>query len=162
MTNLPLPAPVSTFAESDAPQADELPVDYQPTAEDYEWIAACDLDSFLPRNLPFADWLAEKARQAAILDDERSQWLSGRVDELAKQAFFLGAADPAMFIDRDEVMSKLSANGSGRRSYRRPWIGVSVAAIGGIADWLQESHPETAATLRRHLCVLERAAGGAQ
>ena len=165
MTNLPLLAPVSTFAESDAPQTDELPVDYQPKAEDYEWIAACDLDSFLPRNLPFADWLAEKARQIAILDDERSQWLSSRVDELAQQCHFLGANDPATFIDRDEVLSNFSANGSGRRSYRRPWIGVSVAAIGGIADALSElpgEYPAIAATLRRHLCVLERAAGGAR
>ena len=162
MTNLPCPASESIFPDSDAPQADELPADYQPSAEDYEWIAACDLDSFLPRNLPFADWLAEKARQIALLEDVRSQWLSSRVDELAKQAHFLGAQDPATFTDRDEVLSKFSENGSGRRGFRRPWIGVSVAAIGGIADWLQTSHPETAATLRRHLCVLERAAGGAQ
>ena len=138
---LPCPASESIFPDADAPQADELPVDYQPSTEDYEWIAACDLDSFLPRNLPFADWLAEKARQLALLDDDRSQWLSSRVDELAKQACFLDARDPATFIDRDEVLSNLSANGSGRRSYRRPWIGVSVAAIGGIADWLQPRTP---------------------
>lgn len=150
--SLPCPAPASTFPDSDAPQADELPVDYQPTAEDLEWFAAANLDSFLPRNLPFADWLAEQARQIALLDDDRSRWLSGRVDELAKRCHFLGAADPATFDDRDEVM-------------RRPWVGASVAAIGGIADALGElpgSYPEVAATLRRHLRVLERAAGGAQ
>lgn len=157
MSNLPRPAAASTFPDS-APQADELPQDYQPSAEDYEWIAACNLDSFLPRNLQFADWLAERARQTALLDDVRSQWLSSRIDELAQQCHFLDARDPATFIDRDEAMLRPS----GRRSYRRPWIGVSVAAIGGIADWLQQSHPETAATLRRHLRVLERAAGGAQ
>ena len=169
MTNLPCPASESTFPDADAPQADELPQDYQPTAEDLEWIAACNLDSYLPRNLPFADWLAEQARQHQIRGDDSRYcyatwhaWLSSRIDELAKQAHFLDARDPATFIDRDEVLSNFSANGSGRRSYRRPWIGVSVAAIGGIADWLQESHPETAATLRRHLCVLERAAGGQQ
>jgi hypothetical protein len=163
MSNLPCPASESIFPDTDAPQVDELPVDYQPTAEDYEWIAACDLDSFLPRNLPFADWLAEKARQIALLDDVRSRWLSGRVDELAKQACFLDARDPATFTDRDEVM--IDRNGSGRRGYRKPWIGVSVAAIGGIADALGElpgEYPVIAATLRRHLLVLERAAGGAQ
>jgi hypothetical protein len=155
---LPCPASESIFPDTDAPQADELPVDYQPTAEDLEWIAACDLDSFLPRNLPFADWLAEKARQTAILDDDRSQWLSGRIDELAKQAFFLDAKTPAEFTDRDEAMLRPS----GRRGYRRPWVGASVGAIGGIADFLQTIAPETAATLRQHLRVLERAAGGAQ
>lgn len=165
MTNLPCPATESIFADADGPQSDELPVDYQPTTEDLEWIAACNLDSFLPRNLPFADWLAEKARQTALLDDDRSRWLSSRVDELAKQAHFLGAQDPATFTDRDEVLSKFSANGSGRRGYRRPWVGVSVAAIGGIADALAElpgEYPVIAATLRRHLRVLERAAGGQQ
>jgi len=134
-----------------------------PTEADLESIVAVDLDSFLPRNLPFADWLAERARQTALLDDDRSQWLASRIDELAKQAHFLGATDPATFTDRDEVIA--DRNGSGRRGYRRPWIGVSVAAIGGIADALGEipgSYPEIAATLRRHLKVLERAAGGAQ
>jgi hypothetical protein len=145
---LPCPAPTSTFRDIDAA-----------TEADLEALAALNLDSFLPRNLPFADWLAERARQLALLDDDRSQWLSGRVDELAKQAFFLGAQDPATFDDRDEVMLDRP---SGRRGYRRPWIGVSVAAIGGIADFLQTTDPVTAATLRRHLCVLERAAGGAQ
>jgi hypothetical protein len=156
---------VSTCADLDAPQADELPQDYQPAPEDLEWIAACNLDEFLPRNLPFADWLSEQARQHQIREPGYQYgawhtWLSSRIDELAKQAFFLGAQDPVTFDDRDEVM--VSRNGSGRRGYRRPWVGVSIGAIGGIADWLQESHPETAATLRRHLCVLERAAGGAQ
>ena len=171
MTNLPRPATASIFPDLDAPQADELPQDYQPSAEDYEWIAACNLDSFLPRNLPFCDWLAEQARQQQIRGDDSQYcyaawhaWLASRIDELGKQAHFLGAADPATFIDRDEVLSNLSANGSGRRGYRRPWIGVSVAAIGGIADALGElpgEYPVIAATLRRHLRVLERAAGGA-
>jgi hypothetical protein len=133
---------------------------YVPTEADLESIVAVNLESFLPQGLPFADWIAERARQVALLDDDRSRWLSDRIDELAKQAHFLGAKDPATFIDRDEAM--LSRNGSGRRGYRRPWLGVSVGAIGGIADWLQESRPETAATLRRHLRVLERAAGGQQ
>jgi hypothetical protein len=163
--SLPCPAPVSRFGDVDAPQADDLPQDYQPTAEDLEWIAACNLDSFLPRNLPFCDWLAEQARQHQIREPGYQYgawhtWLGDRVDELAKQAHFLGANDPTTFDDRDEVM--VDRNGSGRRGYRRPWIGVSVSAIGGIADWLHQSHPETAATLRRHLCVLERAAGGAR
>jgi len=140
--------------------ADEPAVDYVPTEADLESIVAANLDSFLPQNLPFADWLAERARQIALLDDERSQWLSSRIDELAQQCHFLGANDPATFTDRDEVLA--GRNRSGRRGYRRPWVGVSVGAIGGIADWLQESHPETAATLRRHLRVLERAAGGAR
>ena len=160
-----LPYPATT---SIAPGADDLfpaqsSVDYVPTEADLESIAAMNLDSFLPRNLPFADWLAEKARQIALLDDDRSQWLSGRVDELAKQAHFLGAKTPEEFTDRDEVLA--GRNGSGRRGYRRPWIGASVAAIGGIADALGElpgSYPEVAATLRRHLRVLERAAGGAR
>jgi hypothetical protein len=158
---LPSAATTSIVPDLDAPQADELPQDYQPTAEDLEWFAAANLDSFLPRNLPFADWLAEKARQTALLDDDRSRWLSGRVDELAQQAHFLGAQDPVTFDDRDEVM--VDRNGSGRRGYRRPWVGASVAAIGGIADALGElpgSYPEIAATLRRHLRVLERAAAG--
>ena len=155
---LPSSAPLSTFGDVDAPQADELPVDYQPTTEDLEWIAACNLDSFLPRKLEFADWLAEQARQTALLDDPRHQWLASRIDELAQQAHFLGARNPEEFTDRDEAMLRPC----GRRSYRRPWVGASVGAIGGIADWLQESYPETAATLRRHLHVLERAAGGAQ
>jgi len=150
----------TSIVPEDFDLADEPPADYQPTATDLESIVAVNLESFLPQDLPFADWLAEKARQAALLDDERSRWLADRIDELAKQACFLGARDPATFIDRDEAM--LSRNGSGRRGYRRPWAGVSVGAIGGIADWLQESHPETAATLRRHLKVLERAAGGAR
>src|SRR5271166_1567318 len=63
-------------------------VDYVPTEADLESIVAVDLDSFLPRNLPFADWLAERARQTALLDDDRSQWLASRIDELAKQAHF--------------------------------------------------------------------------
>ncbi len=144
------------YSDIDAPQADELPEEYVPTEADLEAVAALNLDSFLPRNLPFTDWLAERARQIALLDDDRSQWLSARIDELAKQAHFLGAQDPATFDDRDEAMLRPS----GRRGFRRPWVGASVGAISGIADWLQESHPETAATLRRHLCVLERAAGG--
>jgi len=155
---LPSAAPVSIFPDVDAPQADELPVDYQPTTEDLEWLAACNLDSFLPRKLEFADWLAEQARQTALLDDPRHQWLASRIDELAQQAHFLGARNPEEFTDRDEAMLRPC----GRRSYRRPWVGASVGAIGGIADFLQTSDPETAATLRRHLCVLERAAGGAQ
>ena len=168
MTNLPCPASESTFADSDPPQVDELAVDYQPTAEDLEWIAACNLDSFLPRNLPFADWLAEQARQHQIRGDDSRYcsaawhaWLASRIDELAQQAHFLGANDPATFDDRDEAMLRPS----GRRGYRRPWIGVSVAAIGGIADALGElpgEYPVIAATLRHHLRVLERAAGGAQ
>ena len=138
-----------------------LTADYQPTAEDLETICAVNLNSFLPGNLPFADWLAERARQIGLLNDDRSQWLSGRVEELAKQAHFLGAGDPATFDDRDEAMLRPC----GRRGYRRPWVGASVAAIGGIADALGElpgSYPEIAATLRRHLRVLERATGGAQ
>ena len=165
MSNLPRPSPVSTFTDLDAPQADELPTpfrgpDYQPTAEDIEWATASNLDSFIPLQIDFPDWLAEKARQIALLQDERSQWLSGRVDELAKQAFFLGAKTPDEFMDRDEVM--VGRNGSGRRNYRKPWVGASVGAIGGIADFLQGIAPETAATLRQHLRVLERAAGGMQ
>jgi hypothetical protein len=156
--SLPCPAATSTFAGLDAPQANELPVDYEPTSEDLESMAAVHLDSFLPRGLPFADWLAEKARQTALLDDERHQWLSGRIGELASQASFLGARDPEEFVDRDEAMLRPS----GRRGYRRPWVGASVGAIGGIADFLQASDPETAATLRRHLKVLELAAGGAR
>ena len=162
MSNLPCPASESIFPDPDAPPADEPDYADRPADQaDLELIAAWNLDSFIPRNLPFADWLAERARQTAILDDERSQWLSGRVDELAKQAHFLGANDPATFDDRDEAMLRPS----GRRSYRRPWIGVSVAAIGGIADALGElpgEYPVIAATLRHHLRVLERAAGGAQ
>jgi hypothetical protein len=176
---LPSAAPVSTFTDSDAPQADlaartedgrlRTEEGFSPPSSDLslpsseEWIAACNLDEFLPRNLPFADWLAEQARQHQIREPGYQYgawhtWLGDRIDELAKQAFFLGARDPEEFRDRDEAMLRPS----GRRGYRRPWIGASVGAIGGIADWLQESHPETAATLRRHLCVLERAAGGAQ
>ena len=158
--SLPVASTESIFPDADDLFLAQSSVDYVPTEADLESICALNLDSFLPRNLPFADWLAERARQIALLDDDRSQWLSGRIDELAKQAHFLGAGDPATFQDRDEVL--VGRNGSGRRGYRRPWVGVSVGAIGGIADWLQESHPETAATLRRHLCVLERAAGGAQ
>ena len=168
MTNLPSPASESTFV--DAPPADEPDYADRPADQaDLELIAAWNLDSFIPRNLPFADWLAEKARQLALLDDDRSQWLSSRVDELAKQAHFLGATDPATFDDRDEVLVAqrlfCCANGSGRRGYRRPWVGVSVAAIGGIADALGElpgEYPVIAATLRQHLRVLERAAGGQQ
>ncbi len=164
---LPSAAPVSTFTDLDAPQADELPTpfrgpDYQPTAEDIEWATASNLDSFIPLQIDFPDWLAEKARQIALLQDERSQWLSSRIDELAKQAFFLDARDPATFDDRDEVMVGRNGSAGGRRHYRKPWIGVSIAAIGGIADFLQGIAPETAATLRQHLRVLERAAGGAQ
>lgn len=127
MSNLPRPSPVSTFTDLDAPQADELPTpfrgpDYQPTAEDIEWATASNLDSFIPLQIDFPDWLAEKARQIALLQDERSQWLSGRVDELAKQAFFLGAKTPDEFMDRDEVM--VGRNGSGRRNYRKPWVGL--------------------------------------
>jgi hypothetical protein len=159
MTNLPCPASESIFSDSapaDEPDYADRPADQA----DLELIAAWNLDSFLPRGLPFADWLAERARQIALLDDDRSQWLSARVDELAKQAFFLGANDPTTFCDRDEAMLRPS----GRRGYRKPWIGVSVAAIGGIADALGElpgEYPVIAATLRRHLRVLERAAGGA-
>jgi hypothetical protein len=158
MSNLPRPSPVSTFPDVDAPQLDELPQDYQPTAEDIEWATASNLDSFIPLQIDFPDWLAEKARQIALLQDERSQWLASRIDELAKQAHFLGANNPATFTDRDEAMLRPS----GRRGYRKPWVGASVGAIGGIADFLQTIAPETATTLRRHLCVLERAAGGAQ
>jgi hypothetical protein len=156
---LPFPASQSIVADLDAPQADELPADYVPTEADLESIAAVNLDSFIPRNLPFPDWLAEQARQTALLDDERHAWLSGRIDELAAQARFLGASDPATFVDRDEAMLRPS----GRRGYRRPWVGASVAAVAGIADALGElpgSYPEVAATLRRHLRVLERAVGG--
>jgi hypothetical protein len=168
--SLPSPAPRSTFADLDAPQADEPDYTDRPTAADYEWIAACNLDSFVPRKLEFADWLAEQARQHQIRGDDSHYgyaawhaWLASRIDELAAQARFLGANDPATFDDRDEVM--VDRNGSGRRGYRRPWVGASVAAIGGIADALGElpgSYPEIAATLRQHLRVLERAAGGAQ
>jgi len=161
MSNLPLPATTSIMPDDFFPA--QSSVDYVPTEADLEALAAVNLDSFLPRNLPFADWLAERARQIALLDDDRSRWLSGRVDELAKQCHFLGAKTPEEFTDRDEVL--VGRNGSGRRGYRRPWVGASVAAIGGIADALGElpgSYPEIAATLRRHLRVLERAAGGAQ
>ena len=136
-------------------------IHYVPTEADLESIAAVNLDSFLPRNLPFADWLAEHGRQIALLDDDRSRWLSSRIDELAKRCHFLDAADPATFDDRDEAMLRPC----GRRGYQRPWVGASVAAIGGIADALGElpgEYPEIAATLRRHLRVLEQAAGGAQ
>ena len=151
------------YSDLDAPQADELPQDYQPAPEDLEWISACNLDEFLPRNLPFPDWLAEQARQHQIREPGYKYgawhtWLGDRIDELAKQAFFLGAQDPATFTDRDEAMLRPS----GRRGYRKPWVGASVGAIGGIADFLQGIAPETAATLRQHLRVLERAAGGAQ
>ncbi len=166
MSNLPRPSPVSTFTDLDAPQADDLPQDYQPAPEDLEWIAACNLDEFLPRNLPFPDWLAEQARQHQIREPGYQYgawhtWLGDRIDELAKQAHFLGAQDPATFRDRDEAMLRPS----GRRDYRRPWVGVSIAAVAGLADALGElpgEYPVIAATLRRHLCVLERAAGGAQ
>jgi len=156
--SLPCPVATSTFADLDEPQADELPVDYQATQADLEEVCAVNLDSFLPRNLPFADWLGEKARQTALLDDDRGRWLGDRIGELASQARFLGATDPATFVDRDEAMLRPG----GRRGYRRPWVGASVGAIGGIADFLQASDPETAATLRRHLKVLELAAGGAR
>ena len=128
-------------------------------------MAAVNLDSFLPRDLRFGDWLAEKARQAALLDDERSQWLASRISELASQAAFLAARTPLEFTDRDEVMVGRNGSAGGRRHYRKPWVGVSVAAIGGIAEALGElpgSYPEVAATLRRHLRVLELAAGGQQ
>ena len=135
MSNLPCPAAASTFPDSDAPQADELPADYQPTAEDLRMDRRVQPRQLpAPRTCRSPTGSPRSARQIALLDDVRSQWLSSRIDELAKQAHFLGAQDPATFTDRDEVLSKFSANGSGRRGYRRPWIGVSVAAIGGIAD----------------------------
>jgi len=157
---LPCPAATSTWADIDAPQADELTIDYEPTQADLEEVCAVNLDSFLPRSLPFADWLAEKARQAALLDDERHAWLGDRIDELAAQARFLGAQDPATFVDRDEVM--VGRNGSGRRGYRRPWIGPAVASIAALADHLALTTPELAAILRRDLRTLELAAGGAR
>ena len=64
---------------------------------------------------------------------------ASRIDELAQQCHFLGANDPATFVDRDEVL--VGRNGSGRRGYRRPWIGISVAAISGVADALSGKVP---------------------
>ena len=135
-------------------------VDYQPTEADLEALAILNADSFLPRDLPFHLWLAEKARQTALLDDERSRWLASRIDELASQARFLGANDPATFTDRDEVL--VGRNGSGRRGFRRPWIGPAVASIHALADHLATTTPELAAILRRDLRMLEHAAGGAR
>jgi hypothetical protein len=157
---LPCPATASIVPDDFdlGAQVDEPPVDYQPTAEDLEAIAAANLDSFLPRHLPFADWLAQQARQTALLDDERHQWLSGRIGELASQASFLGARDPEEFVDRDEAMLRPS----GRRGYRRPWIGPAVASIAALADQLAATMPESAAILRRDLRTLELAAGGAR
>jgi len=165
MSNLPLPATTSIMPDADDLFSAQSSVDYVPTETDLEAVCAVNLDSFIPRNLPFADWLAEKARQIALLDDDRSRWLSGRVDELAKQCHFLGAKTPEEFVDRDEVLVSRNGSAGGRRHFRKPWVGVSVAAIGGIADALGElpgSYPEIAATLRYHLRVLERAAGGAR
>jgi hypothetical protein len=158
MSSLPCPATTSTFADLDEPQADELPVDYQATQADLEEVCAVNLDSFLPRNLPFADWLGEKARQTALLDDDRGRWLGDRIGELASQARFLGATDPATFVDRDEAMLRPS----GRRGYRRPWVGPAVASIAALADHLAATTPELAAILRRDLRTLELAAGGAR
>jgi len=142
----------------DLGQVDELPEDYQPSEADLEVIAVLNVDSFLPRNLPFADWLAEKARQTALLDDQRGRWLGDRIGELASQARFLGAKDPGEFVDRDEAMLRPG----GRRGYRRPWIGPAVASIAALADHLALTMPESAAILRRDLRTLELAAGGAR
>jgi hypothetical protein len=79
---------------------DEPPQDYEPSRDDYEWIAACNLASFMPRDLSFGDWINEKSRQAGLSDDARGQWLSRKIDELAKLAAFLGASDPETFDDR--------------------------------------------------------------
>jgi hypothetical protein len=157
--SLPCPATTSIVPDDfDLGQADELPVDYQPTEADLEAVAAVNLDSFVPRNLPFADWLGEKARQAALLDDDRSRWLGDRIGELAAQARFLGARDPEQFTDRDEAMLRPG----GRRGYRRPWIGPAVASITALADCLALTMPESAAILRHDLRTLELAAGGAR
>lgn len=156
---LPCPATTSIVPDDfDLGQVDELPVDYQPTIDDLESMAAVNLDSFSPRNLTFCDWLAEKARQAALLDDDRGRWLGDRIGELASQARFLGARDPKEFTDRDEAMLRPC----GRRGYRRPWIGPAVASIAALADHLAATTPELAAILRRDLRTLELAAGGAR
>jgi hypothetical protein len=164
MTNLPCPATTSIVPDEFdlAPQADELPIDYQPSEADLEALAVLNVDSFLPRDLPFADWLAEKSRQTALLGDERHAWLGDRIGELAAQARFLGAQDPATFVDRDEAMVGRNGSAGGRRNYRKPWVGPAIASVTALADHLAATTPELAAILRRDLRTLELAAGGAR
>jgi hypothetical protein len=89
---------------------DELPPEitdqYEPTQADFEWMRACDLDSFIARDLTFADWIAEKARQAAILEDDRHGWLSGHIARLAQLVRWTGATTPEEHEDRMEVYER--------------------------------------------------------
>jgi hypothetical protein len=81
---------------------DEPPQDFEPSREDYEWIAACNLASFLPREQPFAEWIRAKSGQAAMCDGERGEWLARQLEQLAGLAEYFKADDPQTFDERKE------------------------------------------------------------
>ncbi len=85
---------------------DEVFEEYQPTEEDYEWMRAADLDSFLPRDLGLAEWVEAKSRQAMLLDDERHEWLGRKIGELAQLVRWTGASSPAEHDDRMETYER--------------------------------------------------------
>ena len=95
------------------PLPDQTP-DYEPTREDREWIAACNLDSFLPRGLVFSDWLAEVARQHSAQGAEAPTgsygdwhaWLGAQIDRLAQVAVWCDAKTPADYDDRVEIYER--------------------------------------------------------
>lgn len=89
---------------------DELPpeiTDYEPTPEDREWLDACDLDSWVPRDLPLAAWVAQQARQHRIRDDEpRHVWIAEQLDKLAQLVEWTGATTPEEHDDRMETYER--------------------------------------------------------
>jgi hypothetical protein len=75
-----------------------IAIDPEPTHEDREWMAAVNLDSFLPHGLGFQDWLAEQARQHQLREDRPwHQWLARKIEELAHLAVFMDATTPELY-----------------------------------------------------------------
>lgn len=86
------------------PAPEEGCIPYTPSRE---YMAAALLDSFVPTDLDFSDWVAEQSRQHALrVGDRRHFWLSHKILELAQLASWCDAGDPETFDDRIEVYDR--------------------------------------------------------